>query len=564
MTPEDLRETVERLRRQGSDDAEVEVKRCAVDLSSDVWESVSAFGNTHGGALILGLAEKNDFQPVKDFDVNKIIDQFVAGIGDGGQPGKLTNPPQYEIERHDLEGFPLLVVELKEVEVSLKPCYITARGVSNGSYKRVDDKDIKLSPTELYEMQNALIPSPADRSLVDGATQKDLDQRLIDDLIERAKSRNAKALRGVNDRMGQLERLNITGVGGGLCLAGLLVAGSYPQQYYPKFIVDVAVHPGVEKSTPDSPRFLDRVICEGPLAEVVDDAVHATAKNLRTFAVVKGTGRREELEIPEEVLREAIANAVVHREYSARFQGESVSVDVFSDRVEISNPGGLWGGKTLSNLADGSSRCRNEALMKLMTLVPLADDKGSPAEGNGSGVPYMIHEMESRALERPRFEVSFDRFKVILGRYGTEIAESRQWMKGLTDEALSHHEEAVLLYMRRYKKASVKEVRLALRFDSDEIREVFHKLAHEGVVAKVGPDEFRLSGESPFITGEEFRDAILSLFGSDETLGMRDIAAGVGQDIEKTRYQVRRLVTEGRLVPTAVQTSKNRKYRKSH
>ncbi|MBK9102948.1 MAG: hypothetical protein IPM90_16120 [Austwickia sp.] len=68
-----------------------------------------------------------------------------------------------------------------------------------------------------------------------------------------------------------------------------------------------------------------------------------------------------------EVLREAIANAVVHREYHELFRGEPVTVDVYPDRVVVANPGGLWGGKTEENLDDGTSRCRNQTLMQLLS-----------------------------------------------------------------------------------------------------------------------------------------------------------------------------------------------------
>lgn len=57
----------------------------------------------------------------------------------------------------------------------------------------------------------------------------------------------------------------------------------------------------------------------------------------------QGVSRVDSLEIPEEVLREAIANAVIHREYGDRFCGQSIAVDVFDDRVEVTNPGGLYG-----------------------------------------------------------------------------------------------------------------------------------------------------------------------------------------------------------------------------
>ena len=73
---------------------------------------------------------------------------------------------------------------------------------------------------------------------------------------------------------------------------------------------------------------------------MISDAVAAVAKNLRRTSTVQGVSRVDSLEIPEEVLREAIANAVIHREYGDRFCGQSIAVDVFDDRIEVTNPGG--------------------------------------------------------------------------------------------------------------------------------------------------------------------------------------------------------------------------------
>lgn len=115
---------------------------------------------------------------------------------------------------------------------------------------------------------------------------------------------------------------------------------------------------------------------------MIGDAVGAVAKNLRRRSVVDGVGRTDELEIPEVVLRETVANALLHRSYNERFDGEAVAVDIFEDRVEVINPGGLWG-KSKDDLADGRSCCRNATLMRLLSLAPLPDGSGSPAEGSG-------------------------------------------------------------------------------------------------------------------------------------------------------------------------------------
>lgn len=288
----------------------------------------------------------------------------------------------------------------------------------------MDDKDIRLSATEVFEFENAALPSPADRGIVPEATLNDLNDEVVERII--MIHQGSKALRGTITRTDQMARLNMTDNSGRVRLAGLLAAGQYPQQYYPKLLIDVSVHPDVEKSDPDGPRFLDRVLCDGNMPEAIDQAVETVAKNLRTPTFVVGAGARTDTEIPKEVLREVIANAVIHREYDSRFTGEAVAVDVYPDRVEVSNPGGLWGGVTLENIANGISRCRNTTLVQLMHKIPYSREDAVTVEGGGTGIPLIIREMASRALGEPKFVASPDRFTVTLARYGVEYQQNHQ------------------------------------------------------------------------------------------------------------------------------------------
>ena len=228
MNPKELLELVARLRLQHNDDENVEAKKCETKLSNDIWESVSAFGNTSGGLILLGLDQGKGFTVPPKFDIDKSIDQFVSGM----QPknGKLTNPPQYDIARVDFEGSQVLVVRIDEVDLTQKPCFITSRGVENGSYKRVADKDIKLSATEIFALQNALVPSPADKEIVPDASVDDLSKETIEKIIENGKISHPKALRGAETLRAQMARLNITDQNGKVRLGGLLAAGNYPQR----------------------------------------------------------------------------------------------------------------------------------------------------------------------------------------------------------------------------------------------------------------------------------------------------------------------------------------------
>ena len=325
-----------------------------------------------------------------------------------------------------------------------------------------------LSSTEVLALSSYERTSPSDRDTVPGTSVGDLDESLVDRTIERAYSLTPRAMHGATDRKTKMERLNFLDPQGNVTKAGLLAAGVYPQQFYPKLFIDVAVHAGTRKGAAGPLRFMDRTVCEGTLGEMISDAVAAVAKNLRRTSTVQGVSRIDSLEIPEEVLREAIANAVIHREYGDRFCGQSIAVDVFDDRIEVTNPGGLYGGKTRENLFDGSSRCRNATLVKLMSLVPLPDGAGSPAEGNGSGIPMMVDAMRAHGLAEPLFCPGFDRFKVVL--YRSKV------------EQVDHGGDLIMAALKRYDELGTRELAERTGLTVSQVRTRVNALIAQGEI----------------------------------------------------------------------------------
>lgn len=568
---EPLVQAIERLRAQHNDDADYEAKSCAMTLSKSVWESVSAFANTDGGTLLLGVDENKNFTVPPQFDADKTINQFVDGMGDGSKDGaKVVSPPPYSIHLDTLDGAQMVSVQVHENDAAHKPCYVKTKSVSTGSYKRQDDKDILLSPTELFEMQNVYKPSEADRAPITDADRGDLDDATVAAIIDA--HRDTKALRGAHSEMQQLERLNILDKKGHVRLAGVLIAGAYPQQFFPRLYVDVAVHPGINKSQDGEVRFLDRVQCDGRLQEMVDDAVKAVLRNLRTYSLIEGTGRRDVPEIPTTVLREAIANAVVHREYDALFRNDPVNIDIYSNRVEISSPGGLWGGKTLQNLANGVSRCRNATLMQLLQKTPLirGDNDGSAVEGQGSGIQFMINRMKELSLAQPDFQPTFDRFRVILYRGGAELAMNQQWVRSHVGHDLPGRESSVLHTVRALGRTSVHDIRDRLGYDSDDIRAMLATLVEAGLIRQVSTDVYEPL-ETPTIanTGDvptppaaalSSRQAIIDAIPTSGTISARDIAESTGKSLPTVRRILHELVDDGTITAIGKKQSRLRTY----
>lgn len=551
---------VRRIRRLGRDDEWVEAKACTRKLSAGIWESVSAFANTHGGLLLLGLDEISGFRPAVGFDPARTLDQFIDGIGDGGETGaRLSNPPRYDPQTVLIDGEPVLAIEIFENPVNLKPSFISKRSLNGGSFKRIGDKDIRLSPTEIFEFQNATQVSEADRSPVEDAEIDDLDPSLVNRYMEANTDSRALVDVGENRELA-LRRLNITDVHGHVRFAGLLTMGRFPQQHYPQLFIDVAVHPSQERSSAGSnTRFVDRRLCEGPLADAVDDAVQAVGRNLRTYSTVTDSARQDQLEVPREVLREAISNAVLHREYSPLFRGQPVSVDVFPDRIEVTSPGGLWGGKTVDTLSDGQSRCRNATLLQILRKLPLSSKPGTIAEGNGSGVAFMVNQMRAHALPEPHFHVTPDSVTATLGRHGLEIPENRNWLAEYGKEDLTRHESSIVLLARQFPTLTVDLVRDHLQIDSDDVRGLLAALTRDGVLHSA-PDGWSLSHDIKSARGQSTAEAVLDALSTDRPRSIREISESTGRTVNALRPVLRELVSSGHVTATAPPTSRRRKY----
>lgn len=494
ISEERISSIIDRLRMQGTDDASVEVKECQSSLSKDIWETVSAFANTHGGLIILGLSERCGFIPVEDFAIERVCDQFIAGINDRNGDGKVANPPQYDIDRVAYNGSTLLAISLEELPASSKPCYIKSRGVQAGSYKRCDDQDIVLSASETLSLSSAALFESYDRTPVLDARIDDLDESLLASTFERALMQTPRALMGTNTRLDKMKRLNFIDSNGNVTRAGLLAAGTYPQQFFPRLMVDVAVHPGTSKGGAGPIRFEDRSLCEGTIGEMIADAVRTIKRNLKTRSIVVGIGRVDELEIPEEVLREAVTNALIHRDYNPRFDGQAVSVDVFADRIEIRNPGGLYGSMRRQSLTSGISCCRNSTLMRLMALVPLPLEAGSPAEGNGSGIPMMIQACRARGLKEPLFCPGIDQFGVILFR-PSEDPGTLDDKRGVEDDAAKKRarvgEQAVSDVLAKYGEMNVSKLQEQTGLNKNQVRNRLRKLIAAGEVVPTAPASSR-------------------------------------------------------------------------
>jgi ATP-dependent DNA helicase RecG len=428
-----LDDVVARLRAAATDLALIEVKAAAGGLPKDVWPTVSAFSNGDGGIVILGLDESRGFAPVDGFDAGAIRDALSDGFRprkSGESAGPVTPQPIGSIDISTVDDAPVVVVDVEPLPPSRKPAFVTAQGKEAGTYERVGDGDRRMSTYGVFLLSTDGEQPRVDATAVQGATIEDLDASQIERYISRLRRRRPRSVADLSSTVDILRRHNVLADDAtSATLAGLLAFGRYPQHFLPQAMVTFAVYPGRTKDAyAGETRMLDRRVIEGPIPAMVEDAVRAVLQNIQVRRVVAGAGARDEPEIPAIAIREAVTNALTHRDYSQWSLGDQVRVELYPDRLEVSNPGGIWGGRRVIDLFDGVSRSRNAVLSAMLADVPMLDADEAVAENAGSGIPAMTGALGRAGLAAPRYLARVTDVTVVLDRHGLLNPETDEWL----------------------------------------------------------------------------------------------------------------------------------------
>lgn len=409
LADNDVVKAIHQMRQTGADTRRWEVKEAVADVPKSLLETISAFSNMHGGTIVLGLSERNGFRPVEGFDAAAIAAKMQS-IGD-----RLTPVVRMEIEQVPFEKSTLVAARVPELDPKLKPCFISDRGRYEGSFIRSGDGNRHLTSYEIDRLLECRKQPRFDTEAVIDATLDDLDQATLSSIADRARKQFPRVFGKLSNeailtQLGAMKRVEDTVHP---TLAGLLVAGTFPQRYFPRLEVVFTVFPGTSKAQDSKTgiRYLDSKELVGPIPDVLLDVLALVQQRMSTGAVVEGALRRNLPDCPIEALREAIVNALQHRDYSPEGCGSHVQVNLYSDRLEIINPGGLYGATTVESLGkEGLSSTRNEILSRLLALTPLGS--GCVVENKRTGFATIQQELAEALMPAPRIQNSLIFFKL--------------------------------------------------------------------------------------------------------------------------------------------------------
>lgn len=469
MLTSELVELVGMIRRQKAEGQTIEVKAAEKGCPQKLYDTLSSFSNQDvGGTIVFGLDEKQDFALVGVYDLQELQKNVTE------QCNQMEPPVRAVFTTAEIEGHHVCSAEIPGVDLSERPCYYKGKGRSKGSYIRVGDADLPMTDYELYSYEAFRKHLHDDERPVERATMSTLDAMQIQSYILQKKLERPGFAQLPEEQA--MEMLNVTR-NGIPTLAAVMNFCVYPQGYLPQLAITAVVVPGTEIGQHDGvdSRFLDNKRIEGTIKTMVDDAITFCKRNMKVQTIIDpNTGKRKDrTEYPVEAIREAVLNALIHRDYSHLTEGTPVQINFFTDRLEIHSPGSLYGRMTVEQLGHSRPDLRNPALA-VMTEVLVG------AENRYSGIPTIRREMAAHNLPEPVFENRRNEFVVIL--YNGVSVEPRQELS----------EEAMLLeYCREPRNRKEIAQFLGLKTASYAMDRYIRPLLDEGKLEMTMPEKPR-------------------------------------------------------------------------
>lgn len=429
MDTTQLQQIVDSLRVVGTDSQSVEVKS---GVGKSIRDTLSAFANSNGGLIIVGLSEENGFAPVDSFNASASRDALVS------RSQELTPTLLPHIEMVPFEGITLVVAEISPLPANQKPCYVTAKGRYGGSYQRLGDADVVLQKYEVERLLEERSQPLWDEEPILDASVDDFDSQILADFLEIQKRRRPKTF--LEGEKVALERLRLTREGHPT-LAALLTLGSYPQEFFPRLNLTFTVFPGTSKGDiTRGIRMLDSRPVEGPIPEIVETTVDLVQANMRQATSFQGAQRSDIPDYPLIAVREAVVNALLHRDYSPQARGTQVQVNMFADRLEVLNPGGLYGAVTVQNIGKaGISSARNQRLVTFLEDARLPTG-GAVAEGRGTGIAVIRTALEQNYMPQPEIDNTLSSFRITFRKPTLDMLTPRATAPGLIMQFLQDRE----------------------------------------------------------------------------------------------------------------------------
>ena len=418
-----------------------------VQLTDDIYKEVIAFANTDGGVIYIGIDDQGNVQGIKDVD--ETYTRLTNGIRDAVQPD-VTMFVRYVLQDDQ-------VIRVNVAEGSCKPYYLKGKGLKpNGVYVRQGTSSVQASPEQIRQM---IKDSDGDVFEEMRSLQQDLT------FVEAEKAFHRYRVAFTEDKFITLGLRNVQD--DQYTNLALLLSDQCPHT------TKIAVFGDAENIT-----FKDAKEFKGSIFKQLDESYSYLQLCNRTQSSFRGLERIEKADYPEEAIREALLNALVHRDYS--YSG-SIIINVNDAGMEFISIGGLLPGLSAEDIRSGISQPRNRKLAEIFYRLRLI-------ESYGTGI-RKIYALYRGCAVQPRIVVTHNTFKLILPNMNESFAaapEAETTKKNIQSLQLTPQIRTVVDYLQEYGEMSDEELQELLNIKKTRSYLLARQMSDEGLIEIIG------------------------------------------------------------------------------
>ena len=411
-----------------------------LQVTDEIYKEVIAFANTDGGTIYIGIDDNGNAVGIDNID--ETYTRITNGIRDAIHPD-VTMFIKYTLQENK-------IVKITVGEGSYKPYYLKSKGLKpSGVYIRQGASSVPASPEQIRQMI------------------KDSDGDVFEDMrsIEQSLSFHAaeKIFKKYNVEFStkKYRVLGITDNSNSL-FTNLALLISDQCMHTTK----VAVF-----ANDTNTEFRDSKEFTGSVFEQLEDAFDYLMLCNKTVATFKGLERVEHSDYPQEAIREALLNAIVHRDYS--FSG-SIIINVNDNQMEFISIGGLLPGLSPEDIRSGISQPRNKKLAEIFHRLHLI-------ESYGTGI-RRIYSFYSNCAIQPRIEVTTNTFKIVLPNMNSNNAKGTV----ISTAAITPQMQAVLDFIEENGQITDSEVQELLEIKNTRAYTLMKQMEKDGLIVIVG------------------------------------------------------------------------------
>lgn len=449
----------------------IEFKLAKNSFPKEALSTYSAFANTDGGILILGIEEKNGFISVIGVENTEKIKKDIFDTLNNKSIVSKNILNNENVREEEIEGKKIILIEIPKANYKDKPIYL--RDQINLTYKRNHEGDYKCTYEDIKQMIRDSSDESLDNQLISKFSVEDLDEESIklyrktfinlkpDHIFNSLKIEDFLIKLRVLRKNRNTERLEPT-------LAGLLFFGKTEsiKEVLPYFHLEY-----LDKSVVGQERWQDRVVYDGTWGEgnlynffnlVIRKLYLGIEKSFNLLNDYKTRGEYSEIQI---ALREILVNSIIHADYKIE---DSLKIIKYSNYFEFHNPGGLKISK-MEFFNGGYSKPRNENIEFLFRMINLC-------ERAGTGIPKVLKVTNERKFKFPEIE---DNGKKFIFRF---------WNTSLLDKLILENEKErlILEYVLKNLRITNVQARENLNLKKHEAADLFNKLIEKGYLQRNG------------------------------------------------------------------------------